>query len=152
MKFLNSTTSQVFHDLYEPWISGQVLLFFGGGATRRLGASSLVASSSLAKIPRGSAAARKVGTLRYHEDDDNENVIKALGWIDKTTTLQVHHAFSYISLPSLHDYDGKMPNFTFYGGRKQATARFSFSSWTWIWFLGIRLKKSSLAFDKVNEL
>ena len=24
--------------------------------------------------------------------------------------------------------------------------------WTWIWFLGIRLKKSSLAFDKVNEL
>ena len=49
MKFLNSTTSQVFHDLYEPWISGRVLLFFGGGATRRSGASSLVASSSLAK-------------------------------------------------------------------------------------------------------
>ena len=40
----------------------------------------------------------------------------------KTTTLHVHHAFLYISLPSLHDYDGKMPNFTFYGGRKQATA------------------------------
>ena len=152
MKFLNSTTSQVFHDLYEPWISGQVLLFFGGGATRRLGASSLVASSSLAKIPRGSAAARKVGSLRYHDGDDNENVIKALGWISKTTTLHVHHAFMYISLLSLHDYDGKMPNSTFYGGRKQATARFSFSSWTWIWFLGIRLKKSSPAFDKVNEL
>ena len=144
MKFLNSTTSQVFHDLYEPWISGQVLLFYGGGATRRLGASFLVASSSLAKIPRGSAAARKVGTLNYHDGDDN--VIKALGWISKTTTLHVHHALMYISLLSLHDYDSKMPNFTSYGGRKQATARFSFSSWTWVWFLGIRLKKSSLAF------
>ena len=27
----------------------------------------------------------------------------------------------YISLPSLHDYDVKMPNCKFYGGRKQAT-------------------------------
>ena len=36
------------------------------------------------------------------------------------------HAFLYISLPSLHDYDGKMPIFTFYG-RKQATAKFSIS-------------------------
>jgi len=36
--------------------------------------------------------------------------------------------FLYISLPSLHDYDGKMPNFKFYGGRKQATAIFFFLS------------------------
>ena len=35
--------------------------------------------------------------------------------------------FLYISLLSLHDYDVKMPNFTFYGGRKQATINFSFS-------------------------
>ena len=35
--------------------------------------------------------------------------------------------FLCISLPSLHDYDGKMPNFAFYGGRKQAAAKFSFS-------------------------
>ena len=45
----------------------------------------------------------------------------------QTTTLHVQYAFWYISLPSLHDYDGKMPPFTFYGGRKQATAKFSFS-------------------------
>ena len=31
----------------------------------------------------------------------------------------------YISLPSLHDYDVKMPNFTFFGRRKQATTNFS---------------------------
>ena len=37
------------------------------------------------------------------------------------------HAFLCISLPSLHDYDGKIPNFTFYGTCKQATAKFCFS-------------------------
>ena len=37
------------------------------------------------------------------------------------------HAFLYISLRSLHDYEVKMPNFTFYGGRKQATTYCSFS-------------------------
>ena len=34
--------------------------------------------------------------------------------IGKTTTLHVHHAFLCISLPSLHDYDLKLPNFTFF--------------------------------------
>jgi len=33
----------------------------------------------------------------------------------------VHHAFLYISLPFLHDYDVKMPNCKFYGGRKQTS-------------------------------
>ena len=32
--------------------------------------------------------------------------------------------FLYISLPSLHDHDVKMPNFTFYAGRKQAMTNF----------------------------
>ena len=93
-----------------------------------------------------------LGTKKCHDGDDNENVKKEIRWIGKTTTLHVQHAFLSISLPSLHDYDGKMPNFTFYGGRKQATAKFSFSFYTWIWFLVVRLKKSSLAFDVVNEL
>ena len=43
------------------------------------------------------------------------------------STLYVFHVFLYISLPSMHDYDVKMPNFTFFGGRKQATTNFSFS-------------------------
>ena len=30
--------------------------------------------------------------------------------------LHVHHAFLYISLSSLHDYDIKMPIFNFYSG------------------------------------
>ena len=50
--------------------------------------------------------------------------------------------FLYISLPSLHDY----------GGRKQATTKFSSSLRTWIWLLGIRLQEGSLAFDELSEL
>ena len=49
------------------------------------------------------------------------------------TTSQVHHTFLYISFPFLHDYDVKMPNFAFYGGRKQATAKFYFSFRGWLW-------------------
>ena len=50
-----------------------------------------------------------------------------LGLLSKTTSLHVHHSFLHISLSLLHDYDVKMPNFMFYGGRKQATTKFSFS-------------------------
>ena len=49
---------------------------------------------------------------------------QAIAWQGKTTTLHVHHAFLYISLPSLHDYQVKMPNFTFCEGRKQAMKNF----------------------------
>ena len=40
-----------------------------------------------------------------------------MGLVGKTTTLHVHLTFLYISLPFLHDYDVKLPNFTFSGGR-----------------------------------
>ena len=43
----------------------------------------------------------------------------------KTTNLNMHHAFLYISLPSLH-YDVKVPNFTFCGGRQHKTTTFFF--------------------------
>ena len=51
-----------------------------------------------------------------------------------TRMLHVQHTFLYISLPSLHDCDVKMPNFTFYGGAggggKQVMTNFSFSFYT----------------------
>ena len=70
-----------------------------------------------------------------NEDGDgngNENAKKAMGLLSKTTTLHVHHAFLYISLPSLHDYHLKMPDFTLYGGRNQATTNVSFFFQTWV--------------------
>ena len=42
-----------------------------------------------------------IGSLRWSGDEKVKNVI---AWQGKTTTLHVHHAFLYISLPSLHDY------------------------------------------------
>ena len=39
----------------------------------------------------------------------------------------MHLASLYISLLSLRDCVGKMPNFMFYGRRTQATAKFSVS-------------------------
>ena len=68
-----------------------------------------------------------VGSFSNDDGDSNENVIKAIGLLSKTTSLHMHRAFLYISLPLLHDYDVKMPSFTVYEGRKQATTNFSFS-------------------------
>ena len=52
-----------------------------------------------------------IGTLRSDVVDGNGNVTRAVGLITNRTILHVHHAFWYISLPLLHDYDMKMPNF-----------------------------------------
>ena len=69
-----------------------------------------------------------VASFSNDDGDGNENVKKAIGLLSKTTSLHVHHAFLYISLPLLDDYaDVKMPSFTFYGGRKQSKTNFSFS-------------------------
>ena len=57
-----------------------------------------------------------LGTLRSYDGDGDGNATKAVGLISKTTILHVYHAFLYISLPSLHDYDVKMPNFPMYRG------------------------------------
>ena len=42
-----------------------------------------------------------VGTLRSNDADGNENIKKTMGFISKTITLHVQHAFLYISLPVL---------------------------------------------------
>ena len=52
--------------------------------------------------------------------------ISEVGVMSKTTTLQVHHAFLYSSLPSLHNYDVKTPDRKLNGGRKQGMTNFYF--------------------------
>ena len=71
--------------------------------------------------------ASPLGSFSNDGGDGNQDVKKAIGLLRKTTTLHVHHAFLYISLPSLHECDVKMPNCKFYGGRKQATRNLFFS-------------------------
>ena len=66
----------------------------------------------------------EIATLESLSNDDgdgNEDDKKAIGLISKTTTLHVHHAFLYISLPLLYDYNVKPSTFTFYGGRGHKT-------------------------------
>ena len=70
---------------------------------------------------------KHLSRLRFGTSTHTHGNENAIGLLSKTTSLHVHHAFLYISLPLLHDYDLKMPSFTFYGGRKQATTNFSFS-------------------------
>ena len=57
----------------------------------------------------------------------NANVKKAIDLLSKTSKLHMHHAFLYISLLLQFDYNVKMPNFTFYGGRKQVAMIIIFS-------------------------
>ena len=61
------------------------------------------------RAPSSPPSRFQLGTLRSDDGDGNGNAPKAISWIGKTTTMHVHHAFLYISSPSLHDYDGKMP-------------------------------------------
>ena len=68
-----------------------------------------------------------IGSLSNDDADGNENGKKAIGLISKTTTLHVHHAFLYIPLPSLPDYNVKVPEFTFYRGREHKTTILFFS-------------------------
>ena len=53
---------------------------------------------------------------------------KAIGLVSKTTILHEHHAFLYISLPSLHDYDVKWPNF--FEDRNGKAIKSAISVWT----------------------
>ena len=66
---------------------------------------------------------------RRSDGDGNENGKRQQVQIGKTTTLHLHRAFLYISQPSQHDYDVKLPNFTrpLYKLGGHNTISFSFS-------------------------
>ena len=59
--------------------------------------------------------------------------------------------FLYISLPTLHDYNVKVPNFSFRWGREQQTTLFLFSR-TLIQSSRIQLQKNLPTFDELNEM
>ena len=76
-------------------------------------------------MPKQAVIHNTIGTLRCNVSDGNKDFKKAIRLITKTTILHVHQAFLYTSLPSLHDYDVKMPNFMFYRGSTQGMTKFS---------------------------
>ena len=91
-------------------------------------ATDLKTSGSLdTDIVRNGQVLHLGGTLRRHNGRRwqwERHAKKAIVWIGKTTTLHVQHAFLYTSLPSLHDYDGKMPNLRFMEDVNKRRAKF----------------------------
>ena len=89
-----------------------------------------------------------LGTLRPSDVDGNENVKKTIGLISKQELCTCIMLFCTFLCPFLNDYDMNMPNFAFYGGRKQATTKLYFSYCTWIWCLDIQLQEGRLHLTK----
>ena len=89
------------------------------------------------------------GQLKIQQRDGYENV-KIFNRFN-TQNNNFARTFLYISImPFLHDDHVKMPNCPFYGIREQATTKFYFSFWTWIWSFRIQLQEGSPTFDKVG--
>ena len=58
-----------------------------------------------------------IGRSSNDEGDSNENVKENNNrFIEQNNKFAFVYISLYISLPSLHDYDVKIPNFTFYRG------------------------------------
>ena len=67
-----------------------------------------------------------LGTLGFINEMVTRMQNKRIRLTSKTTTLLMHHTCLYSSLPFLHNYTLAMPNFAFYGERKQTLAKFIF--------------------------
>ena len=65
-----------------------------------------------------------VGSFSNDDGYGKQDVKKAIGLMSKPTTLRVHHAFLYISLLSLHNYDVKWPNLKFTWERERQGEEF----------------------------
>ena len=61
------------------------------------------------------------------EGDSNDSAKERNGFVKQNNNFACASRFFVHFLPSLHDYDVKMPDFTLFGGRKQATTNFCFS-------------------------
>ena len=91
---------------------------------------------------------RVTSPLSKDDGDVNKNGKKSLGldWQNNNS------ARAHCKLPSLHDYDVKIPNFTFCGGLKHKTTTFFLFSWTSIQSLRIQLRKKLPTLDELNEM
>ena len=68
-----------------------------------------------------------LGSFSNHDGDGNENAEKRNGFVKPNNNFARASRLFVHFFASLHDYNVKMPDFTLYGGRKQATTNFSFS-------------------------
>ena len=86
------------------------------------------------KWPPFHCSGTAIGSLGNDDGDVNENVKTAIGLDKQNNNFARASNFFF---PSLHDYDVKVPNFTFCGGREHKTTNFFFFSWTSIQYFRI---------------
>ena len=86
----------------------------------------LISTEILACFSARKPSIREMSVGSFSNGDGDENIKKAIRLLSKTTSLHVRHTFLYISLPLLHDYNMKMPSFTFYGGCKTSDDKLFF--------------------------
>ena len=67
-------------------------------------------------------------SLRNHDGDGNEYSKKEIDLDKQNDNFARASRFLDISLSSLHDYNVKLPNFSFYRGRQQTDNNFLFLS------------------------
>ena len=79
--------------------------------------------SSICMLREGGVGNRDLTKLRRQRRPQTQRQ-KAIGLVSKKKTLHVRHAFLYISLPSLHNYDVKWPILSFFRGRERQGDKF----------------------------
>ena len=91
-------------------------------------------------------------SLRNNDGDGNEDEEKAIGLDWQNNNFTRASRFLYISLPWLHDYNVKVPIFTFCREREHKKTTFFFFSWTFIRSFRFQLQKNLPTFDELNEM
>ena len=77
-------------------------------------------------VANGNSKELKQRQRRRQQEWKKTQYSTVVGLISKTTTSHVHHAFLYISLPSLHDYNVKNAEFQVGLGREHKISTFFF--------------------------
>ena len=87
-----------------------------------------------------------LGTLRSNEADGKENVKKKPNnWVNKR-----NYSFGRASRFFVHFFPVFARLRRENGGRKQATTKFYFSFWAWLWSREIQVQEGSPTFDRVS--
>ena len=96
-----------------------------------------------------------IGSLSDDNGNSNKNGKKTmfLDWQNNNfARASCFFTSTLFYLPLLHDYNVKVPKFTFCREREHKTMTFFFFSWTLIQSLRIQLHKNLPTFDELNEL
>ena len=92
--------------------------------------------------------------INHHDDDDKENAKKQLVlWAKQRRLCTCITLFSTFLRSSLHDYDVKLPDATYHGGREhtRTNSRSFFSFWTWIQSFKKWIQEKSLTFNHLKR-